>query len=62
MKKKLVALYVQIYGTPNVMNNKFMFWVVKGYIAKVKGFEIKRYRVVACIARNKVLRESIERI
>jgi hypothetical protein len=55
-------LYVQVYGTPNVMNNKFMFWVVKGYIAKVKGFEIKRYGVVACIARNKALRELIERI
>jgi hypothetical protein len=44
------------------MNNKFMFWVVKSYIAKMKGFEIKWYGVVACIARNKALRESIERI
>jgi hypothetical protein len=28
------------YGTIKPSNNKLMSWVVKGYIAKVKGFKI----------------------
>jgi uncharacterized FlaG/YvyC family protein len=40
MKKKLINLYVKIYGTPHVTNNEFMSWVVKGYIARVEGHNI----------------------
>jgi hypothetical protein len=40
MKKKLINLYIKIYGTPHVTNNEFMSWVMKGYIARVKGHNI----------------------
>jgi hypothetical protein len=39
-KKKLFHLCSQIYGTSIIMNNKFMSWVIKGYITKVKGWDV----------------------
>jgi hypothetical protein len=39
-RMELISLYTKIYETPIVTNNKFMSWVVKGYIAKVKGWPI----------------------
>ena len=36
-RKELVELYAKIYGKPEVTNNEFMAWVVKGYIAEQMG-------------------------
>jgi hypothetical protein len=33
MKKVLLQFYWKVYGTEQVMNNEFMLWFVKGYIA-----------------------------
>ena len=39
-KKELVALYRKIYGKSDVVNNEFMDWLVKGYIAEKKDFPV----------------------
>jgi hypothetical protein len=36
----LLQLYAKIYGKPEVTNNEFMVWVVKGYIAKSLDLEV----------------------
>lgn len=48
--------------TPIVTNNEFMSWVVKGYIAKAKGWPINWAKATAYIAREKAWRESIEKM
>ncbi len=40
MKKILVKLYWQIYGSVVITNNEFMLWLVKGYIAELKGHHV----------------------
>jgi hypothetical protein len=40
MSKELVELYTRIYGKTEVTNNKFMPWVVKGYIAEQIGLKV----------------------
>jgi hypothetical protein len=36
-KKAFVKLYWKIYGSIIITNIEFMLWIVKGYIAKLKG-------------------------
>jgi hypothetical protein len=43
-KKELLHLCSQIYGTSIIMNNKFMSWVVKGYITESKGWDVNWIR------------------
>jgi hypothetical protein len=38
--EKLLALYKKVYGSSTVTNNESMKWLVKGFIAKVKGIPI----------------------
>jgi hypothetical protein len=40
IKKELLELCCKIYGTSTVTNNKFMSWVVNGYIAQAKGYNV----------------------
>jgi hypothetical protein len=40
IKKELLHLCSPIYGTSTFMNNKFMSWVVKGYIVEAKGWDV----------------------
>jgi hypothetical protein len=51
-KKKLLELCCKIYGTSIVTNNKFMSWMVKGYIAQAKGYNVNWARAVALIAKE----------
>jgi hypothetical protein len=39
-RRELLLLYTKIYGKGDVTNNKFMTWVVKGFIAENMGFEV----------------------
>lgn len=61
-RRKLISLYAKIYETPIVTNNKFMSWVVKGYITKAKGWPINWAKVVAYITREKARKESTKKM
>jgi hypothetical protein len=50
------------YGTTKPSNNELMFWVVKGYIAKVKGFEINWAKAITCTTRKKTCKETLEKM
>lgn len=52
-KKELINLFAKNYGTPHVMNNEFMSWVVKGYIVEVKGHDINWAKAITCTGRKK---------
>jgi hypothetical protein len=51
--KELIDLYAKIYGTTKPSNNELMSWVVKGYIAKVKGFEINWAKLLLALRKRK---------
>jgi hypothetical protein len=53
-RRELISLYTKIYGTPIVTNDEFLSWVVKGYIAKAKGWPINWAKAIAHIVRKKV--------
>ncbi len=60
--RKIIELYVKIYGTTKPSNNELMSWVVKGYITEVKGFEINWAEVASCITREKACRETTKKM
>jgi hypothetical protein len=46
-RRDLLQLYSKIYGKIEVTNNKFMTWLVKGYIAEHMGYQIDWASVAA---------------
>ncbi len=60
--KKIIDLYVKIYGTTKPSKNELMSWVVKGYVTEMKGFEINWAKVVSCIMREKTCRETTKKM
>jgi hypothetical protein len=50
------------YGTTKPSKNELMSWVVKGYIAEVKGFEINWAKAIVCTTREKTRREPTEKM
>ncbi len=59
--KKLLNLCSKIYGSSNVTNDEFMSWVVKGYIAEVKGFDITWVKVATSTTKEKAHRVVVEK-
>jgi hypothetical protein len=56
----LVKLYWQIYGLAIIMNNKFMFWLVRSYIAKLKGHLVNWAISATSIAKEKACRLEVK--
>ncbi len=62
IKHELKKLRWQIYGSTTPTNNDFMLWLVRGYIAQVKGVEINWAKVVASTAREKAQRKDVGKL
>jgi hypothetical protein len=58
-KKALVKLYWKIYGSTIITNNEFMLWLVKGYIAQLKGNFMKWAMATLTTAKEKAHRQQV---
>jgi len=58
-KKALVKLYWKIYGLIIITNNEFMLWLVKGYIAQLKGNLMKWAIATITIAKEKAHKQQV---
>jgi hypothetical protein len=61
-KKELLELCCRIYGTSIITNNEFMSWVVKGYIAQAKGYNVNWARAATLIAKEKARKLVAEKM
>ncbi len=62
MKKDLFWFYWKAYGTKQIMNNEFMIWFVKGYVAHKKGEKVNQARAAASTSQEKTHRKEIKLI
>ncbi len=61
-KKKLSHLCSWFYGTSTITNNKFMSWLIKGYIVETKGRDVNWARATMSTTKEKVHRVQVEKM
>jgi hypothetical protein len=59
-KRVLVKLHWQIYGLAIITNNEFMMWLVKGYIAKLRGHLVNWALIIASMPREQARRQEVK--